>query len=842
MFCHKCGNKSPEGAAYCQKCGAKLIQDGAATQATDEFVNVTKPISVKTPTSPAAKVSRAAQESSIPKSTAPASEGTAEICDLLKEGLSQYSKIKSVSPTSKGNAIIMKGRIYNYIANVVNGQIRLNRAITMPFTIPFAIIVGFLAWVIASIGWDMIDYGFNESYAFPLAIGLIALGSFLAILSFLGERETATVLPYIRQAIEPRELLVPPDKKQKRSYITTLTAMLVIAVIGIVMLIFIVIENFEFGSNKNVPVAEFNNSTSSIVENISLSQTYTNEDEGFLFMYPGNWNVKEESTMVAVFAPAESGYSASIAIMKSDADETYFSATMSDFESLYSSGKDNFKMLDLSDITLSGHSARKLIYTYSDNRGSYTQVQYFYIVNSDMYFVTCSSLKEHFDKYAPVFDTIMDSYTITAANSSEESGTESSYPSISYKGISISYLLGSTDDVIALLGDSPLNDEFKLRYDDMEFYHENGNITSLVSFDPSLFEANGIPLNQNRDGLIKIFGQHCEEGGEDGAYYIKYNLPECSLFFELGEHDSETWRISISSANTSGEKVRELSVDELKLLNEFINADNNYGFLLSEYAAAEEINLNEVLYNGTGQTGKPLTDKEIAAYLKASGMEEIDTDITKLTTQEINTYLSKKLGITMGEITGPFDWTYVKEFDSWYSMAGDTNFTTFTVTSGRQVLGDLLELECVADYEWTSDCRVTLRKTGEGYQFVSNVFIEIDKEYQEQSNNIDSSSLITADGNTLSVGSLVYAKQNVFGVSVNYVRGYVTAIDNAGSVSVQWDTLLENRLWAFDECAILSDSSSPTGYSYYSNASGKQIPLAGVNFNLSAKELYTKIP
>lgn len=422
MYCHKCGSKSLEGAIFCQKCGAKLIKVEAETQALVE--PIIEPVSVpaETPSLLAEPISTAVQESVMSKPSAPSSEGTAEVCDLLSEGLSHCSKIKSVSPTSKGNAIIMKGKVYNYIANVVNGQIRLNRAITIPFTIPFAIIVGFLAWVIASIGWDMIDYGFNESYALPLAIGLIALGSFFAILSFLGERETATVLPYIRQTIEPRELLVPPDEKQKRSYIITLSAMLVIAVIGIVMLIFIVIDNFEFGSSMDVPAAEFVNSTSSIVDNVSLSQTYTNEDEGFLFMYPGNWDVKEESTMVAVFAPAESGYSASIAIIKGDADERYFSATMSDFESLYSYGKDSFRMLDLSDITLSGHSARKLIYTYNDNRGSYTQVQYFYIVNSDMYFVTCSSLKEHFDKYAPVFDTIMDSYTITATNSSEESG------------------------------------------------------------------------------------------------------------------------------------------------------------------------------------------------------------------------------------------------------------------------------------------------------------------------------------------------------------------------------------------------------------------------------------
>lgn len=79
-------------------------------------------------------------------------------------------------------------------------------------------------------------------------------------------------------------------------------------------------------------------------------------------------------------------------------------------------------MINLSDVTINGHSARKLIYSFNDSRGSYSQIQYFYIVNNDMYFVTCSSLENYFDKYAPVFDAIMDSYTIIAANTSGESG------------------------------------------------------------------------------------------------------------------------------------------------------------------------------------------------------------------------------------------------------------------------------------------------------------------------------------------------------------------------------------------------------------------------------------
>lgn len=140
------------------------------------------------------------------------------------------------------------------------------------------------------------------------------------------------------------------------------------------------------------------------------------------------------------------------------------------------------------------------------------------------------------------------------ANTSGESGTKSSYPFISYgyQGIEIDYLLESIDNVIFQLGDSQLNDEFKLRYDDLEFYHDNGAITSIVCTDPSLLEADGVPLNKNREGLISIFGQPHKEGNDGGGYFMRYDLPNCSLYFELGEPDSEAWRISISPNEAIG--------------------------------------------------------------------------------------------------------------------------------------------------------------------------------------------------------------------------------------------------------------------------------------------------
>lgn len=157
MFCHKCGSKSLEGAVFCQKCGAKLIKGEEETQSSVEPVTVTASASIETTTSTAEPITTAAQTSVTPQPNAPTSKSTAEICDLLKEGLSHCPKIKTVSPAKKSNAI------YNPPCNHC-------RVFNMGF---------------ASISWNFMDYGFDDSYNLPLAIGLLAVGLFLAAITFL---------------------------------------------------------------------------------------------------------------------------------------------------------------------------------------------------------------------------------------------------------------------------------------------------------------------------------------------------------------------------------------------------------------------------------------------------------------------------------------------------------------------------------------------------------------------------------------------------------------------------------------------------------------------------------
>lgn len=167
---------------------------------------------------------------------------------------------------------------------------------------------------------------------------------------------------------------------------------------------------------ESIPV---NNETRNETQELLLSQTYINEYMGLSFMYPDGWRVVEMSTNgpIWVVSPYESkvaGSAAYIIIENGNIDETYFSATRSDFENvLLKLRYEDIGVLSLDDISLSGHPARRLVFTASSDGVSLKQTFYLYIFDSEMYVIGCSTYENLWDEYEPVFEKIMDSYVIT---------------------------------------------------------------------------------------------------------------------------------------------------------------------------------------------------------------------------------------------------------------------------------------------------------------------------------------------------------------------------------------------------------------------------------------------
>ncbi len=173
------------------------------------------------------------------------------------------------------------------------------------------------------------------------------------------------------------------------------------------------------------------------------------------------------------------------------------------------------------------------------------------------------------------------------------------------------------------------------------------------------------------------------------------------------------------------EEARELSKEELDELTKFVQQSSNYGFLLSEYDTPEDVELGEVFHNGAGFS-EEMTTQEVEAYLKECDQEELLTDCVKVTANNVEELLQKYLGIGLADMHTRMDGVYLEDYDAYYHEAGDTNYISFVCESG-QVKGDIYTVKFVNESEDVSPVyavETTLKKTAEGYHFLSNRNLE----------------------------------------------------------------------------------------------------------------------
>lgn len=186
---------------------------------------------------------------------------------------------------------------------------------------------------------------------------------------------------------------------------------------------------------------------------------------------------------------------------------------------------------------------------------------------------------------------------------------------------------------------------------------------------------------------------------------------------EVPDNTQENNTSEIPDPLTGTEERRDLSTEELDYFSSFVSDMENYGFLCSSYSIPQEVDLDQVLYTGAGMDFEPLTFEESAALQAASG-QPFMTDVIHLTSQQIEDFLQRKLGISLGEVR-KFNWTYLEQFDSYYVEHGDTNRVTFTCTGGWTEDG-MYYLDCQSS-DGAMHTALTLEKSGDTYLFRSNI-------------------------------------------------------------------------------------------------------------------------
>lgn len=258
---------------------------------------------------------------------------------------------------------------------------------------------------------------------------------------------------------------------------------------------------------------------------------------------------------------------------------------------------------------------------------------------------------------------------------------------------------GKYNEVLEYMVDKKIyGPEFEYVWERLEFY---------TCYQRYLMYARIAETNSGNESYIESLNQYAEKL-LDLYENVEY------------EENAEFVQKYYEKATKEAEKIP-LERRELQEWSRYVNRWDKNGFLLSYYDTPEEIDLNELFYNGCGVNQRELSDKEREQYLELSEMDEIYTDCVRLTTRDIASVLRNGMGLEREDMKNSLDWIYLEDSECYVTQHGDTNAVRFTCTSGYRQ-GKNIILNCASG---PIDCRVTLKNAeGDTWYFVSNEEIE----------------------------------------------------------------------------------------------------------------------
>ena len=194
-------------------------------------------------------------------------------------------------------------------------------------------------------------------------------------------------------------------------------------------------------------------------------------------------------------------------------------------------------------------------------------------------------------------------------------------------------------------------------------------------------------------------------------------------------NNSETGNQTISTSNNNTtQTITELTADELKDLEKYLNKLEYNGFVSCNlYKNIDEIDIGMVFYN----VNKEISQNEINDYLNGRVQA---TAITKVTTSEIEEKMYYNTGkkLTDNEIRSRMDWEYLDKYDAFYLQRGDTSYAEVTCQSGTKTNDGIYKviLKNAVGYDTyngnakpkeVKDTLLTVKKEGDSYKFISHV-------------------------------------------------------------------------------------------------------------------------
>lgn len=189
---------------------------------------------------------------------------------------------------------------------------------------------------------------------------------------------------------------------------------------------------------------------------------------------------------------------------------------------------------------------------------------------------------------------------------------------------------------------------------------------------------------------------------------------------------------TLKEDNTVSDEKQELNEDELKDVEEFINNEENNGFIQGNYSKIEDISdlqWNWILISASQKIGNT-SNTAMQEYSQLKNGEVFDTPVYKYKSEELINFIKEKTGkqYTVDKLqsilpedivwSGNQEYCYLSTGEAGYNQA--TDLSGYKQTNKYIVSGKYYNPQYSENGEEATSFTVTLQKKDDGYVFVSN--------------------------------------------------------------------------------------------------------------------------
>ena len=176
-------------------------------------------------------------------------------------------------------------------------------------------------------------------------------------------------------------------------------------------------------------------------------------------------------------------------------------------------------------------------------------------------------------------------------------------------------------------------------------------------------------------GFFRLSGK--ESGKEENAQQETLSGKKDAAAAEDSTVENKKTEATAEAEPEPAPEWRALEQDELDVLSDALDWSIN-GSFVTTYSRPEEIDWNEVFYNGAGMARKP-SESELAEYENFCGPAM--TSLVCIDRENIESFVREKTGIEYSAARHPLQW-YVTDSGLYMTQHGDTNARQIRFTEG----------------------------------------------------------------------------------------------------------------------------------------------------------------